>query len=55
MVGQHHQRLYYETPCWGATLFGAAYTYASSEAGRESAPGQLTVPELRQIYGIMEI
>ena len=34
-------------------LFGAAYTYASSEAGRESAPGQLTVPELRQIYGIM--
>lgn len=36
-------------------LFGAAYTYASSEAGRESAPGQLTVPELRQIYDIMGI
>ena len=36
-------------------LFGAAYTYASSEAGRESAPGQLTVPELRQIYGIMGV
>jgi len=37
----------------GSPLVGAAYTYASSEAGRESAPGQLTVPELRQIYGIM--
>ncbi len=36
-------------------LFGAAYTYASSGAGRESAPGQLTVPELRQIYGIMGV
>jgi 3-dehydroquinate dehydratase type I len=36
-------------------IFGAAYTYASSEAGRESAPGQLTVPELRQIYGIMGV
>jgi 3-dehydroquinate dehydratase-1 len=36
-------------------VFGAAYTYASSEAGRESAPGQLTVPELRQIYGIMGV
>ena len=36
-------------------LFGAAYTYASSEAGRESAPGQLTIPELRQIYGIMGV
>ena len=36
-------------------LFGAAYTYASSEASRESAPGQLTVPELRQIYGIMGV
>jgi len=34
-------------------LFGAEYTYASSEAGMESAPGQLTVPELRQIYGII--
>ena len=34
-------------------LFGAKYTYASSEAGRESAPGQLTIPELKQIYGIM--
>ena len=34
-------------------IFGAEYTYASSEAGRESAPGQLTVPELRQIYAIM--
>jgi len=36
-------------------LFGAAYTYASSEVGRESAPGQLTVPELRQIYSIMGV
>ena len=35
-------------------LFGAEFTYASSEEGRESAPGQLTVQELRQIYGIME-
>jgi 3-dehydroquinate dehydratase-1 len=36
-------------------LLGASYTYASSEVGRESAPGQLTVQELRQIYGMMGI
>jgi 3-dehydroquinate dehydratase type I len=36
-------------------LLGAPYTYASSEAGRESAPGQLTVQELRQIYSIMGV
>ena len=35
-------------------ILGATYTYASSEAGRESAPGQFTIQELKQIYGIME-
>lgn len=31
-------------------LIGADFTYASIEAGRESAPGQLTVRDLRKIY-----
>ena len=31
-------------------LFGAEYTYASTERGRESAPGQMTLRELKGIY-----
>jgi len=31
-------------------LVGGYFTYASVEKGRESAPGQLTVKDLRQIY-----
>jgi 3-dehydroquinate dehydratase type I len=34
-------------------LAGAYFTYASVEAGRESAEGQVTVSELREIYRIM--
>lgn len=33
-----------------APLAGVYFTYASLERGKESAPGQLTVPELREIY-----
>ena len=35
-------------------LVGGYFTYASIEAGRESADGQITVGELRKIYGMME-
>lgn len=35
-------------------LVGADFTYASIERGKESAPGQITVKELREIYGIMK-
>ncbi len=34
-------------------LFGGYYTYASIWKGKESAPGQLTVGELRKIYRLM--
>jgi 3-dehydroquinate dehydratase I len=37
-----------------APLAGGYFTYASLEAGRESAPGQLTADELRTIYGMLE-
>lgn len=33
-----------------APLAGGFFTYASIERGRESAPGQITVAELREIY-----
>jgi 3-dehydroquinate dehydratase type I len=36
-------------------VFGGAFTYASTERGRESAPGQLTIAELRQIYALMGV
>ena len=45
---------------WGHTsrilcpLVGGDFTYASIEAGKEAAPGQLTVKDLRNIYGILE-
>jgi 3-dehydroquinate dehydratase-1 len=35
-------------------LVGADFTYASMAKGKESAPGQITVRELRNIYGMME-
>jgi 3-dehydroquinate dehydratase type I len=36
-------------------IFGGAYTYASTGAGEESAPGQLTISELRSIYEILGV
>ncbi len=33
-----------------APFYGAAFTYASLEKGQETAPGQLTITELRSIY-----
>lgn len=36
-------------------LLGGAYTYASAGAGEESASGQLTISELRNIYGILGV
>jgi 3-dehydroquinate dehydratase type I len=35
-------------------LFGGDFTYASIEAGKESASGQITVRDLRKIYGMVE-
>jgi len=35
-------------------LVGGYFTYASIEEGRESAEGQITVNELRKIYGMLE-
>lgn len=35
-------------------LVGADFTYASIERGKESAPGQITVEELLEIYGMMK-
>jgi len=37
-----------------APIFGASFTYASVQRGRESAPGQLTVETIRNIYRLME-
>jgi 3-dehydroquinate dehydratase type I len=36
-------------------LFGGAFTYASSDTGRESAPGQLTLAAMREIYGLLGV
>lgn len=35
-------------------LAGGYFTYASIEAGKESAPGQITARDLRRIYEMME-
>jgi len=35
-------------------LAGADFTYAAIEVGKESAPGQITVKEMTQIYGMMK-
>jgi len=34
-------------------LVGGDFTYASIEQGKESAPGQITVQELRKLYEII--
>ena len=34
-------------------LAGAYFTFASAAEGSESAPGQITVAELRTIYGML--
>ena len=34
---------------------GAEFTFASSSAGESTAPGQLTVKELTEIYSILKI
>ncbi len=34
-------------------IFGGAFTYASPDVGEESAPGQLSVDSLREIYRIL--
>jgi 3-dehydroquinate dehydratase type I len=36
-------------------LFGSKFTYASLEHGKESAPGQLTVSQIRELYRMMGI
>lgn len=35
-------------------LLGGAFTYASPHGGPKSAPGQLTIADLRKIYALME-
>jgi len=35
-------------------LVGGDFTYASIETGKESAPGQITVSHLKNIYGMMK-
>lgn len=45
---------------WGLTsrilcpLVGGDFIYASIEEGRESAPGQITIRDLRNIYGMLK-
>jgi len=36
-------------------FYGANFTYASCGRGEETAPGQLTVTELRRIYDILDL
>jgi len=36
-------------------FFGGAFTYASTIKGEESAPGQLTLEEMREIYTLMRV
>lgn len=36
-------------------LFGGAFTYASQGAGIESAPGQLTIADIKEIYRILGV
>jgi len=35
-------------------LLGGDFTYASTEEGSESAPGQLKITDLRKVYGMLE-
>lgn len=36
-------------------LFGSAFTYASTGTGRESAPGQLNIADLKEVYRILGV
>jgi len=36
-------------------IFGAYFTYASLERGRETAPGQISISELRSLYKILGV
>jgi 3-dehydroquinate dehydratase type I len=36
-------------------LFGSSYTYASIEAGKENAPGQISISNLKSIYRILGV
>jgi len=36
-------------------IFGGAFTYASSDVGEESAPGQISLDGLREIYRILGV
>ena len=36
-------------------LFGGAFTYASVEQGLETAPGQLTIRSLKDIYDALRV
>ena len=36
-------------------LFGGYFTYASVEVGKEAAPGQLTVAEMRKFYEVLGV
>ena len=38
-----------------APLLGSSWTYASLNKGEESAPGQMTVKELQQMFGILNL
>ncbi len=38
-----------------ALPFGAEFTFASSDKGNSTAPGQLTVDELNDIFRILKI
>jgi 3-dehydroquinate dehydratase len=36
-------------------LFGGAFTYAAVARGKEAASGQLTAPEMRQLYRLLGV
>lgn len=38
-----------------APLLGSCWTYASLSKGEESAPGQMTVKELKQMFGLLKV
>jgi 3-dehydroquinate dehydratase type I len=38
-----------------STMIGAEFTYASTHIGAESAPGQLTLAQMRQLYKLLGV
>lgn len=36
-------------------IFGGAFTYASPDVGEESAPGQMSIADLREVYRILGV